>query len=793
MAYFGDQLLDDVRRAISVRTLVERRHKLRKRGANELVAVDDNSLTVNTLKNIWNDFALQKGGDIFSWQQHITGCSFEEAVTQLAHIAGVQLPRQRTNGAAPASTNGHAREEPPPWTEGPPAGHPAAANGSAVKREPKAVYNYIDSNDVLLYQVCRFEFVQDGKRRKITPPRCPVDGDPDHWRWGLKGGDYIRSPRNGDWYALDDKRAEQWAGAEVRPFLDVTPTLYRLPEVLDEMRMPLDEQQPVFIPEGEKDADTLAKWGLLSTTSMGGVNGWLSHYPDYLANADVVILPDHDSKPDKNGVLVNHGMRFAQHKAHSLKHLARRVRVLDWAQHWPGVPHKGDVTKWRDEAGGNLDRFLEIVDKLKDWVPQPPESAMGALRFVDLDGPRKQLEWLIKGVFQRSEMSVWFGDWGTGKSFLITDAAFAIARGVSWMGQRTRPGLVLYQAGEGGIGFGNRMEAYRRNNQLQKGDDIPFVALRARINLFDVKVDDVGKMIAEIKAWAAFYDMPPELVVIDTFSAATAGADENSGRDVGAVLERCRRISIETGAHVVLVHHVPKSGATPRGWSGILGNVDSAALIETLEQKHEETAADGSRVTQALHQITVIKQKDAPSKLARQFTLPQIKLGVDADGDDITSCIVREVGDRVARSKADPNAVPPGWAIINNEGNASLMRSLVRALAKKGRGAPPGVEAPAHARVITVGEWQAEEVERLLGHEEITTALKNRIKTRIRRACEYWSPEKSNLVGKSKEFVWRTERRVHGVDRAPAPITRAPDPTPLLAAGEDPNAITALF
>lgn len=774
MAYYGDKFLDQIRAAVSVRAAVERHHKLRRKGTNEWQAIDDPSLTVNDVKNIWSDFGNNKGGgDVFAYEQRSAGCTFEQAVETLAHIAGLPLPKTSSRRPQQSShgptDDGDFSPEPPPHTG-------TNGNGAARPREELTdVYQYHDADGSVLYEVVRYEWFEGTKKHKKTPPRRPAPGEPGRFIWGLHAGEHLRG-RSGDWHHADAKKKRDWVGAESRVFDEAPPrTLMRMPEIAEERSQPTDEQRPVFCPEGESDQKTLEQWGLLATTSMGGTNGWLPYFAEYLSGMDVVILADNDQV----------GRKFAHEKALSLRPYARRVRVLDWRDHWPGVEEGNDVTDWRNKAGGTVEKLFEIVDKLPDWSPLPPETKLNALRFLDLDKPRRRLQWLIKGVMTRGEMSIWYGDWGTGKSFLLLDASFSVARGILWMGQRTQQGLVIYQAGEGEIGFTNRMLAYRQHNDIPADEDVPFVALPARINLFEDD-KDTDKVIEEIKAWRTFYDLDLELVVLDTFSAASTGANENAGDDVGRVMQRARRIAIETGAHVAIVHHVPKGGTTPRGHSSFLGNVDSAIFVENVEQPHEEIDQDGTRRARSLHQMTVSKQKDAESRLSRQFVLPQIIIGKDGDGENITSCVVREVGSRVDGEQRARDGVPKGW-YAPHPSNEAVLQALIRAIKSNGRPPPENIGAGVGVQAVTIAEWQEQERRRLEGHLEMTPTAKKNINKRIERACQRW--EKAGLLIKEHEWVWRTSRRIFGVDEIPKPKV---EQAPILAPGESPDDVTSL-
>lgn len=74
---------------------------------------------------------------------------------------------------------------------------------------------------------------------------------------------------------------------------DLEPPLYRLPEVLAAVR----EGRPVFVCEGEKDADTLAALGHVATTSPMGAGKWRSQHTAALKGAASVMVVADDDPP----------------------------------------------------------------------------------------------------------------------------------------------------------------------------------------------------------------------------------------------------------------------------------------------------------------------------------------------------------------------------------------------------------------------------------------------------------------------------------------------------------------
>ena len=156
-------------------------------------------------------------------------------------------------------------------------------------------YPYTDENGVLLYEACRYRY-QDGT--KTFRQRRP---DP---------------ARAGEWL---------WDMGETRL------VLYRLPDV----RKAIAEKTPVWIAEGEKDADNLAALGLCGTSSPMGAGKWSKgRYTDSLKGAVCYILPDNDEP----------GWQHARDIAQSLDGVAAHARILDLKRIWPEIPNKNDVS-----------------------------------------------------------------------------------------------------------------------------------------------------------------------------------------------------------------------------------------------------------------------------------------------------------------------------------------------------------------------------------------------------------------------------------------------------------------
>jgi hypothetical protein len=203
--------------------------------------------------------------------------------------------------------------------------------------------------------------MENGKREKSFFQRRPhgglVDDQPRAWINGLQSGTYLRNSIDGNYYlATDDRLAKPfWRDAERIEVEESPHMLFRLPELREELAQDVGVRRTIFLEEGEKNCETLVDWGCVATTNSGGAKHWL---PEELRGADVVILENNDKA----------GRGRTKAVTVSLNGVAT-IKVLRWPEHWPECPEGGDVTDWRDQAGGDADKFFEIVEGLPERAP----------------------------------------------------------------------------------------------------------------------------------------------------------------------------------------------------------------------------------------------------------------------------------------------------------------------------------------------------------------------------------------------------------------------------------------
>lgn len=420
-----------------------------------------------------------------------------------------------------------------------------------------------------------------------------------------------------------------------------------------------------------------------------------------------------------------------------------------------------------------IESFEEFEARAEGLMHPAFKSKFGARTWRDTFAKeRQQYEWLIKGIIPSREAVLIYGASQTGKSFETQNISMHIARGIDFQGRRTKKAGVVYCAFEGGKGFDARQQAYAQHHGLGPDDDVDMVVLTRRADLF-ADDTDINDLIAEIRHWAGTFSTELGLVVLDTWSAATPGADENAGKDVSRVRQRVMRIVNELNCAVIVVHHKPAGGGRPRGHGSLTADFETTIDIDwVIQSGTRQDAVRGpenavrDQDKRPIRAATVTKQREGEQGLSWRFTLRQEKISTDADGDPITSCVSTLPAGVAAEERNAPTSGGPAKTadgrFILKPNLATAFRALSNALGEKGREPPTSVRVPARTKVVTLAEWRDEYERIVAGEDEDPEALKERVKKARDRAAERLLL--SGFIGKDGDWVWRTGKPVMGVD-----------------------------
>lgn len=374
-----------------------------------------------------------------------------------------------------------------------------------------------------------------------------------------KGKQFVQArpdPHNpGNWlYALGDTRRVP----------------YRLPNIHGAIKA----GETIWIVEGEKDVHALEAIGLVATCNPGGAGKFRREFGDFMAGAEVVVLPDNDEPGSQHGKQV----------ADFCGVVAHNVRVLAL----PGLPDKGDVSDWLTMAV-QVGKCLEVLGFLDAIDPAVCLREMAAA--VTPAYTNKPVifnaESLMREMFPDVVMAVpgiiaegctfLVGAPKIGKSWMSLGLGLAVADGGMALGTiPVMEGKVLYLALE------DTPRRLQRRLTVMMGPGTPapanlnFACTWPRLN---------AGGLDQLEAWLK--DNPDaRMVIIDTWAKVKGGGAEAESMyqaDYAAV-SQVKALADEYATPIVLIHHQRKQGDgdplnTVAGSTGLTGAADATVIL----------------------------------------------------------------------------------------------------------------------------------------------------------------------------------------------------------------------
>jgi putative DNA primase/helicase len=169
-------------------------------------------------------------------------------------------------------------------------------------------FDYYDENGALSYSSIKKVKVSNSKEKKFTYFSYDKESKP---VWNLKG-------------------------------IGLIP--YRLPELIKAVQ----QGKTIYIPEGEKDVETLRYHGLESTTNPFGAGKWKPFFNHFLKGANIVILEDNDDAGrNHTNILIN-----------ELSKVVSTIKLIQFQE----MPEKSDVTDWLN-SGHTIEELMDKVEK----------------------------------------------------------------------------------------------------------------------------------------------------------------------------------------------------------------------------------------------------------------------------------------------------------------------------------------------------------------------------------------------------------------------------------------------
>ena len=130
-------------------------------------------------------------------------------------------------------------------------------------------------------------------------------------------------------------------------FSDIKKTLYNKMAI----KTALENGEPIYYVEGEKDVHTMTSMGLLATTA-GGATAWNEEFAPYFKDLEVIILQDNDEP----------GERLSKQIVSDLSCYAKNIKVVIPSK----IPH-GDITDYINE-GHTKYQLLELIKEVEEQM-----------------------------------------------------------------------------------------------------------------------------------------------------------------------------------------------------------------------------------------------------------------------------------------------------------------------------------------------------------------------------------------------------------------------------------------
>jgi AAA domain len=411
-------------------------------------------------------------------------------------------------------------------------------NGHASsKPEIEKTYDYRNETGEVIFQVVRY-------RPKGFRQRRPKDGG--GWDWSVKG-------------------------------LRVVP--YRLPELF------AAPEEIVFIPEGEKDCDNLARIGIVATTNAGGAGKWNADHSHFLRGRNVVILPDADTP----------GRKHAEQIARSLRSIAGSVKIVEL----PNLVDKGDVSDWI-AAGGTKEELLRLAESATEYQAEEPATPANELRPILIgqlidDNPRLH-EPVIDGLLRRGETANIISVSKVGKSWLAIMLALSIARGRKFLDTyECKSGRVLYIDNElHAPTIAHRFQTVANAMQIPASQyrlEIDVLSLRGRLR----DINGIGELLEPIAAGDYL------LIISDAFyRTVPKGVSENDNSAIMGIYNLIDSLTSRLNCGWLNVHHSSKGSQSDKSVVDVgagAGSQSRAADLHAILRPHED---DGCSVLEAV-------------------------------------------------------------------------------------------------------------------------------------------------------------------------------------------------
>jgi hypothetical protein len=400
---------------------------------------------------------------------------------------------------------------------------------------------------------------------------------------------------------------------------------YRLPELI---ATPASE--PVWITEGEKDADNVADLGLIATSNPGGAKQWQPELAQWFKGKQLVyILEDNDAD----------GHKHTSKILAALRGIVPEIVTVSF----PELPEKGDVSDWLD-VGGNRKLLIARAEQARKRGATPPYIITNLSTVM----PRAT-KWMWFGHLARGALELMAGTPEIGKSQIQCQYIACATTGRNW--PNNAPGIepcrVIMLTAEDTTDSTLVPRLRAAGADLRLVEELKTIRRNDRNEAF-LLGEDLGKLEQIIHD---FGDVG--LVTVDPITAYMGHSkhfDSHRTTDVRSQLMPLKELAERTNIAFSAVTHPPKN-AGPRALDHFIGSQAfiAAARIGHLCVPEMEEGPNGgkretgrrfytnpkiniaARQTTLIYQVAVIPTGDRDEETGEAINAPVIQWAGQAD------------------------------------------------------------------------------------------------------------------------------------------------------------------
>jgi AAA domain len=273
---------------------------------------------------------------------------------------------------------------------------------------------------------------------------------------------------------------------------------------------------------------------------------------------------------------------------------------------------------------------------------------------------------LIHRLLPRTGSALLAGQSSAGKTAVMVYLNTCLAAGISPFGKRVSgPIGVISVLGEGFASQQARYFAQKKHLQLTRA--LPIAWTRCPGSLSEIQTLEglIGDLVDVGAHFKAKFGVELGMVSVDTVAACFALRDENSNAEAAQVCSRLQKISDETGALAIGVHHHGKDQYSgPRGASAFRAGVD--ALISVPRDQNQETGQIHNR------RSILSKARDGVEGPISAFDLRFIQMGIDAFGEAFGAVVVEPTGQAISAKGSAKKPLSQSRRTFNESFDAAL-------------------------------------------------------------------------------------------------------------------------